>query len=150
MLLVYQLSGNRCVGLERSTITYGEHLVFPFGVNGGSSALDLPFRRSVPVLRSHEKPWSTTALARNVFSGVTQVTGTTDWSPFCFEALGASLCLSGWTRCVLTHTFHCKTTQLRCSEGESCGAWPCFYMLYWYVLAARVSGYTFEHSLAVL
>lgn len=34
--------------------------------------------------------------------------------------------------------------------GREPGPWACFYMLYWYVLAARVSGYTFEHSLAVL
>lgn len=94
MLLVYQLSGYRCEGLECSTLTYGEYLLFPFGVKGGNSALDLPLRRSLSVLCSHEKPRSTIALARNVLSGVTQVTGSIDWSPFCFKALGASLWLA--------------------------------------------------------
>lgn len=47
MLLAKQLSGYRCVDIERSTIMYGESLVFPFDGKGRNHALNLSFRRSL-------------------------------------------------------------------------------------------------------
>lgn len=52
------------------------------GVKGGNSALDLSFRRSLPVLLSCEKPRSGIALSRNVLFGVVQTTDTINWSTF--------------------------------------------------------------------
>lgn len=93
MLLAKQLSRYRCVGIEHSTIRYGESLVFPFGVKGGNCALGLSFRRSLPLLLSYEELGSAITLSRNVLFGVTQVTCSVDWSIFYFQVSGAGLWL---------------------------------------------------------